>query len=184
MAILGFTIITQISVNWGIGKRLKDIPPENLPTAVKYMFIGEYFCFYSMPLGKASFCVTLLRLTTVRWHKWILWFIMLSFAIGMMAVGVMQWAQCQPVQKLWDPSVKGSCWHYSVFSIFGIVIGCKWLWIHQHYTWSVSLTRGPLAISSVVDFMLALCPWIIIRKVQMQKREKASLIVAMSMGCL
>ncbi|KAF2132990.1 hypothetical protein P153DRAFT_333811 [Dothidotthia symphoricarpi CBS 119687] len=161
--IFAYTTTLQISMHYGLGDRLENIEPEILPTTIQYMYIGEFFGFFAMPLGKTSFCVTLLRLTTVRWQRWILWFIMISFNTTMSLLAVLTWVQCRPVQKLWDSSVEGECWPYKLYMVTGLTIG---------------------AYSALADFALAICPWLIIRKVRMRQREKWGLIIAMSMGCL
>ncbi|OSS49881.1 hypothetical protein B5807_05895 [Epicoccum nigrum] len=38
--------------------------------------------------------------------------------------------------------------------------------------------------SSMMDFLLAVCPWLTIHKLQMRRREKWGIILAMSLGCL
>ena len=45
------------------------------------------------------------------------------------------------------------------------------------------LTLG-IAYSGCMDFILALLPWLIIWKLEMKKREKIGIALAMSMGVL
>jgi hypothetical protein len=49
--------------------------------------------------------------------------------------------------------------------------------------WKKTLTGG-LAYSGCMDFILALFPWVILWKLQMKKREKFGILIAMSMGVL
>ncbi|OSS49882.1 hypothetical protein B5807_05896 [Epicoccum nigrum] len=75
---LNYTVFLQLSVYYGIGQHLKDNQDKTLlPTGVRYMYIGEIFGLFSVPLSKASFCVTLLRLTVVPWQERLLWFIII-----------------------------------------------------------------------------------------------------------
>lgn len=47
---------------------------------------------------------------------------------------------------------------------------------------NIALTAG--AYSGCMDFILALLPWAVIWKLQMKKREKFGIAVAMSLGVL
>lgn len=50
----------------------------------------------------------------------------------------------------------------------------------QLYSW---LTHG-IVYGGVIDIFLALCPWFVIRKLLLQKREKIGLAIAMGLGVL
>ncbi|KAF3001844.1 hypothetical protein E8E13_004195 [Curvularia kusanoi] len=161
---LNYTIFSQLSVSYGIGKHLKDIQhKEMLPIGLRYMYMGEVFGLLSVPLSKTSFCVTLLRLTIIPWQRRLLWFIITTVQLTFYAVAIMMMVQCDPPQKLWDFHLPGKCWDNRIVIYYSIFVG---------------------AYSSLMDFLLALCPWLIIHKLQMESRKKWSLISAMSLGCL
>ncbi|KAF2014033.1 hypothetical protein BU24DRAFT_452802 [Aaosphaeria arxii CBS 175.79] len=161
--VLIYTALIHVSVHWEIGKHFIDADPVKLVVGVKYMYVGEAFALLAMPLGKTSFCITLLRLTAVKWHKHIIWFIIVSINIMMLAVTAMTFGQCTPVEKLWDVMLPGHCWDNRIVIYFSIAVG---------------------VYSCLVDVVLAVCPWLIIHNLQMNKREKFGVILAMSMGCL
>ncbi|KAJ8113021.1 hypothetical protein OPT61_g4754 [Boeremia exigua] len=159
-----YTVYAQICVGYGIGEHFNDIEDKTrLPTGIKYMYISETFGLISVPLSKASFCVTLLRLTVIPWQKQLLWFILITVQITFYAAAIMTLVQCDPIPKLWDLALPGKCWDNRIVIYFCIFVG---------------------AYSSLMDFLLAICPWIIIHKLQMRRREKWSIIFAMSLGCL
>ncbi|PSN70690.1 hypothetical protein BS50DRAFT_443397, partial [Corynespora cassiicola Philippines] len=156
-----YTALIQVSVDYDIGKHFNEADPVKLVTGVKYMYLGQLFALLAMPIGKTSFCVTLLRLTETKWHRQILWFIIGTINLALLAVTVMTFAQCSPVAKLWNVTLEGKCWDNRIVIYFSVFVG---------------------AYSCVIDVILAMCPWLIIHNLQMNKREKFGLIFAMSMG--
>lgn len=73
------------------------------------MYIGETFGLFSVPLSKASFCITLLRLTVIQWQKQLLWFITITVQPTFYACAITTLVQCSPPQKLWDTFLPGTC---------------------------------------------------------------------------
>ena len=100
-----------------------DADKVKLVDGVKYMYLGELFALLAMPTGKTSFCVTLLRLTAIKWHKYIIWFIIVTINLTMWAVTIMTFAQCSPVEKLWNIMLPGSCWDNRIVIYFSIFVG-------------------------------------------------------------
>lgn len=76
---------------------------------------------------------------------------------------MLQWFQCQPREKAWDPSVQGTCWPASVIIIYGI-FNAVWC--------------------ALADFALALIPWKLIWGLQLRLRDKLGVGIAMSCGLL
>jgi hypothetical protein len=111
----------------GIGKHLADTDPTKLPTGVKYMYIGEMFAMLAMPTGKTSFCITLLRLTTKKWHQALIWFIIVTINLFMWLLGFLTMLQCTPVHKLWDVEQPGHCWDNHYINAWAITVGGKCL---------------------------------------------------------
>lgn len=121
---LCYTIFAQISVGYGIGKHFHEIEDKSaLPTGVMYMYIGEIFGMFSVPLSKASFCITLLRLTVIPWQKKLLWFIIITVQLTFYAGAIMTLVQCDPPQKLWDVALPGKCWDNRIVNYFCIFVG-------------------------------------------------------------
>jgi hypothetical protein len=112
--------------------------------------------------SKTSFGITLLHLTD-GWANKATWFIIITMNIAMGLSALFPWVNCTPVHKAWDMFAEGSCWdptvmvHYNIFS--GVYSACS-------------------------DIALALLPWQFIRGLQMRKKEKAGVGIAMSMGIL
>lgn len=114
--------------------------------------------------SKTSFALTLYRLTTDRpFMRAFLWFAIISINLACSGVVVVTWAQCTPAEKVWRPSVEGSCWPKSV---------------HINYNIFAAVYSGTM------DLVLALLPWLLIWKLTLSKKEKFGMLVAMSMGVL
>lgn len=95
---------------YGIGMHFQDIDVENLPTT-GWISIAAGFCtMLGATWSKTSFGITLLRLTSSRWMRWLVWFIIISVNIVLGCQGLVQWIQCWPVPKRWIDGMPGSCW--------------------------------------------------------------------------
>ncbi|KAF2801191.1 putative integral membrane protein [Melanomma pulvis-pyrius CBS 109.77] len=155
-------LITE-SVRYGMGKHSVDILPENESPMYKYLFIGEFFSLIAIPTSKTSFTVTLLRLSTRRWQKVLLWFIIVTMNLVMWLCAILLFLQCTPVERNWNKDLKGTCWKSKVQDNYSIFAG---------------------AYSAFLDFVLAMLPWIMIWRLQMNMKEKLGVMIAMSFGFL
>ncbi|KAH9872873.1 hypothetical protein J1614_005267 [Plenodomus biglobosus] len=155
-------ILTQIGQNVGFGKRIADISPENLSTIILCTSIGASVSCFASTLSKISFGVTLLRLTTGA-LRWFIWFCIITLFLIMLPSALNTWVQCRPVAKAWNPSIEGTCWPASITINYGI-FNAAWC--------------------AAADFSLALIPWKLIWRLQLQTTEKIGVGIAMSMGVL
>lgn len=80
-----------------------------LPQANKFLFVGEFFGIIGISLAKTSFCVTLLRLATKRWHKILIWACIVTVNGFMWPCAITFFVGCTPLEKKWDPTVEGTC---------------------------------------------------------------------------
>jgi hypothetical protein len=144
------------------------------------MYIGEIFGLFSVPLSKASFCFTLLRLTVVPWQQKLLWSIIITVQLIFYSTAVITLVQCNPIYKLWDMTLPGKCWDNRIVIYYSMFVGCK----PSPCSIGPSQPLITTAYSALMDFLLAICPWLIIHKLQMKRREKWGIILAMSLGCL
>jgi hypothetical protein len=97
--------------------------------------------------------------------KALLWFIIITMNAIMWLCAVCYLAQCKPAAALWNTKLMATakCWPTFIFE-------------------NIALTAG--AYSGCMDFILALLPWAVLWKLQMKKREKFGIAVAMSLGVL
>ncbi|KAF2126769.1 hypothetical protein P153DRAFT_388091 [Dothidotthia symphoricarpi CBS 119687] len=113
-------------------------------------------------LTKTAFAVTLLKLTK-GWQRWVLWYIIVSMNLYMVVKVVFQWA------KIYDkPS-------YNV-----------WYRINLYLDWDFrqGFKEGGNVYNIIMDFVLALFPWIITWHLDMRRVEKVGLCATMSLGMI
>ncbi|KAF2750943.1 hypothetical protein M011DRAFT_396209 [Sporormia fimetaria CBS 119925] len=156
-----YTACGKVAVDNGIGMHLGDTDPARVVDGIKFFYLAATANLIGMPLSKTSFCVTLLKITATKWHRTVIWFIIVSLNLTMLMMIVITFAQCSPVKKVWNAKLPGTCWDNHVFVYYAIFAG---------------------AYSVVLDFALGTMPYFMIHKLQMNKREKLGLIVAMSLG--
>jgi len=148
----------------GFGKHVWDIP-FSVPLVNKTVLainLAGTFSLVAAIWSKTSFAFTLLRLTE-GWVKGLIWFIIISTNIGMGLSALFVWVKCSPVQKSWLVFMEGTCWPNEVIVNYNIFSA---------------------AYSAAMDLSLALLPWKLIWGLQMKRKEKIGVAVAMSCGIL
>lgn len=144
----------------GYGVHWYDFDWTKLGDMVKALQLQSCFILIAIIWSKTSFGVTLLRLTEKR-MRWIVWFCIITTNIFMGLSILFNFVHCTPVQSTWDTTVEGECWGGNTllnYHIFAAVY------------------------SSIMDVVLALLPWKLVWSLQMKRREKAGVAIAMSMG--
>lgn len=63
-----------------------------------------------------SFAMTLLLRISSGWSGGPVWVCIATLNLAMRATAVLLWAQCTPVQKIWNFSVPGSCLPWDVIT--------------------------------------------------------------------
>jgi hypothetical protein len=118
-----YTVLTHIGVNYGLGKHFADTDKTKISTGIEYMYLGELFALLAMPTSKTSFCVTLLRLTETPWHKHFIWFIIVTLNLALWGCIAVTFAQCEPVEKLWNLTLPGKCWDNRIVIYYSVFVG-------------------------------------------------------------
>ena len=150
------------NVPLGFGQHIWVVDPRNLSQISYQALIGGTFSIIAVILAKMSFGMTLLRLVDGK-TRYVVWFLVLSTSIIGGIGAIFLWVQCNPVVKNWQPMLPGTCWDPRVNVNVGIAGGIY---------------------SALTDWALALLPWKIIWGLQMKKKEKVGVGIAMSMGIL
>ncbi|KAK4195693.1 hypothetical protein QBC40DRAFT_185167 [Triangularia verruculosa] len=138
----------------GLGYGRQVIPVENFPFLPIPVNILSTLLIIANLWGKTSFALTLLRIPE-RWMRVCVWFILISLTGSLVVSAVMVWISCL------DFSLRGRCVPVDVsirYNIFSCVF------------------------SATVDVVLAFLPWKFLWALEMSVKEKAGVVVAMSMG--
>jgi len=157
--------LLSVMTSLGYGFHIWDFDAQNnMRPLLLIINVAGTFSVTATIWSKTSFAITLLRLANgSKSLKVLIWFIIVSMNIAMGLSALFPWVACRPVRKAWDFLVEGTCWdptvtvHYHIFSA---------------------------AYSAFMDITLAMLPWKVIWGLQMKRREKIGVAVAMSMGVL
>ncbi|KAJ5703006.1 hypothetical protein N7488_010554 [Penicillium malachiteum] len=157
-------LITKATQMGVVGRHVSAIEDTgSIPPALKLVYISYVIIIIGCVASKTSFAFTMMRIVTRTWMKALLWVIIITMNAIMWLCAICYLAQCQPAAVLWDASLLATakCWPTNVFETIALVAG---------------------AYSGCMDFVLALLPWVVLWGLEMKKREKFGIALAMSMG--
>ncbi|KAM7194410.1 96ca82bc-67f3-4b3a-ab36-ffe7d8f40fbe [Naviculisporaceae sp. PSN 640] len=170
IALLISAATTSACVALDYGKHLYDMDPANLPLMPFIAVFAGFFSVLAAAWSKTSFALTLLRLAASsescngkrNYMKYLIWFIIVTVNLILGVAMLTMWVKCWPIAKIWDGSItEGRCINPGDIIIY------------------YQFTAG---WSGTMDIVLALCPWVMLWKLTMTRREKIGVAVAMSMG--
>lgn len=159
-----FVACVQLSINirGGFGRPGNTLDPDSIDRVGLGSLVVGTGLLLATPGSKTSFAITLGRISGPRLTA-ALWCAAISMNVSQVTCLVVQWTQCTPLKKSWNPVVEGICLPVDV---------------------NLGLSMGSTAYSGLVDLGLAITPWIVLSKVKMKRREKIGVCLAMSMGVL
>ncbi|KAK3905539.1 hypothetical protein C8A05DRAFT_41503 [Staphylotrichum tortipilum] len=144
----------------GYGKHIWDFPLENFSSIMVPTTVAGTFSATAAVWSKTSFGITLLHITD-GWIKKVTWFCIISMNIAFFITAILPWVYCTPVQASWDLTIKGKCIPFKVIVHFDIFSA---------------------SYSAFMDLIMAVLPWRFLWKLQMHRKEKIGVGLAMSMG--
>lgn len=153
-------VFVIIAAQYGLGTR--DVDLNELVTARAALMMGNWQMFYaaSTNLIKAAIAVTLLRLTDQPKYRWPITASLVATPIFTGAVVIVLLITCRPVGAQWDLDL-GPC---------------------PLHDWLAILSYPFTALTIILDWGCAIIPWLLIRKLQLNKRIKRSLILVLGLG--
>ncbi|KAH7304797.1 hypothetical protein B0I35DRAFT_382465 [Stachybotrys elegans] len=155
--------INTYIVSLGFGSHIDTISAENLKTINLNTIMVAAFGIMATTLSKTSFAVTLYRLTTSRWMKFTLIFIIITINISLNLVWIFGLTKCTPFERVVDANAPGTCWDRTKLVKFQLFAA--------YY-------------SAALDFVLAFLPWQILMGMSMLRRERLGVAIAMSLGAI
>jgi hypothetical protein len=178
--LLASIVLVTISVSKGLGRHVYAVPPENFPTLGIVGNLTGTFSILAATWSKTSFAITLLRLMQGK-IRWLLWFIILTVNVMMGLNALFMWIRCTPVERTWNPYAPGTCWADHIYTIFAMTAAGESWECEYRKVYGANTRPG---YSAGTEFALALLPWKVIWKLQMKRKEKVGVAIAMSMGIL
>jgi hypothetical protein len=175
-------VFLQLSVNAGMGQHRADLSDPQLVLALKWSWVFQLLAIAASMLGKLAILAFLVQIRGRHEKKpWLL--IVLGVLIGVVNIAVLGTilGQCQPMKKLWDDSVEGTCdpgrkinQNYSFFQASESLC---------HYgLLSAKLFADEPGFNSFCDAVLATYPVHLFWKLQMKLRIKVALSILMGLG--
>ncbi|KAJ5811030.1 hypothetical protein N7447_010546 [Penicillium robsamsonii] len=160
---IAYAAVCHVAANLGLGQHVEVVQknPDNFIQLALLCTISECLAIMTCTIGKTSFAVTLLRIVVQRWMVIVLWFVIVTMNVLNILTAISAFMQCKDPRHLWDPTIPSECWPSYVFTNLSLFVG---------------------AYSAAQDFVLALLPWTIVWNLQMRKKEKFGVAVAMSLG--
>ncbi|KAM3086981.1 hypothetical protein ACMFMG_001091 [Clarireedia jacksonii] len=158
---VGFAACISASVAHGMGTHASQLTVDDNANGILWLLIGQFLISIAMGTSKCAVAVFLIRIVNQLWHKIVLyiWIVTIMGLSFLLAISV--FAQCTPVQSIWDPRIEGTC--TLSLSIIAKIM-CSW--------------------SAAMDFFLALFPWLILWKLNMKRKEKITICVSLSLGII
>lgn len=103
-------VFLQLSVNAGMGRHIGDIEKEERIVALHWSWVFQLLAIAASMLGKLAILAFLIQIRGRHEKK--PWFLItlgvLIAAINIAVLGTIL-GQCQPMHKLWDDDVVGTC---------------------------------------------------------------------------
>lgn len=165
ISLITSTALTSYSTTLGFALPTSLFNPLNQPHVLNHYLLITNMCgtfsILAALWSKTSFAITVLRISQDSWMRFLIWFIMLTVNLSLGVAVALTWGQCDPIPKIWQPSLDGSCMDkgYQIrYNIFTAIY------------------------SGAMDIVLAVLPWKIIWILTMNHKEKFGVLVAMSMG--
>ncbi|RAL62929.1 hypothetical protein DID88_004770 [Monilinia fructigena] len=160
-----FSAFALMSVTYGSGRHIWDLPPENVPIGLKYWWLCEPFYVISNMFLKLSIAVFLLRLSSIRLHRYIILGTLVMCEIGGVFYFLVFIFQCQPSNYFWTKYTGGT----------GKCIDAN-VPVDAGYAYS--------AITCATDWILSLIPIWVVWNLQMTPRDKISVAIILSLGAV
>lgn len=162
-ALVAFSSTMTYGTKYGLGTHLDmDATTETKSHMQLVVVIATVFSVMGAAWSKTSFAIMLLRITKGT-MKYVIWFIMISMNLVLTFNAILQFLWCQPAYVAWHSGQGGTCWSKNVIVYYSVAAA---------------------SYSATMDILLAMVPWAVIMKLQMQTREKIGIAVCMSLGVM
>lgn len=156
-------VFESLALSNGIGTHKTYLKPDNAIEAAKWATLTITPNVLATMMARISLCLMMLRI--VGRNKIYRWFLF-SIIVGTALVGTLTvlntYITCQPVAKIWNAALKGTC--------------------NSRSRYAIGMTQSVWTISA--DWLVALFPIVMLSKLQMAFKTKAALAIIMCLGFL
>lgn len=150
------------SAYFGVGSSDAIVSPFLKIKAKQFLLFYELVYFTSSTLTKLSIIFTIMRICTERKYMWTMYAVMAAMVITATYSIIFVFADCTPIQTRWNPAL-GTCR------------------IPAPVGWFV-MAYSATSVQILTDWTVALTPFFIIKKLNMNRRKKISVICILGLG--
>ncbi|KAL8891321.1 MAG: hypothetical protein Q9215_001644 [Flavoplaca cf. flavocitrina] len=127
---LAVAIMWTVYAGKGYARHMFYLKPPQLSHAGELNAISRSLCVLGIGIGKVSVAFLIERFAgPSKWRKYLLRSISISILVSALLTVILFYAQCQPVQALWDKSLlkagKAKCWDPVPLATAGICAAVK-----------------------------------------------------------
>ncbi|KAI1098973.1 hypothetical protein F4804DRAFT_99652 [Jackrogersella minutella] len=161
-----YCTLVMLSISYGAGKEMIDVPIENVSKILKMRWAAEVVYIVTTLFVKFTVGVFLLRICSQTWQKSVICTVLLVCLVYGVFFAFMAAFQCRPVAYYWDRytgSASGTC-----FSD-GLVTGT---------------TYAGAAVNAVSDWVLGLLPIALVRNLELSRRSKVMVSCTLALGSI
>ncbi|KAH8681713.1 hypothetical protein BX600DRAFT_505371 [Xylariales sp. PMI_506] len=164
-----FTACALMSVHYGLGSHVDDVPLEDRAPSIMWRWIAITFYIIVSGMTKLIVGIFLTRVcTTQRWHRVTLWVLMGIISVFSVFYAVLNINSCHPISQEWD--------RYKTIPIG--TTGCN----------TTLLATIPTYISAflnvIADWILAILPAIVLWNLKMDRKLKATTYFVLAIGSI
>lgn len=158
-----FASLTHVSAVHGLGEHAANLTTEQFANAMYWELCAQPAAAMAIGTAKVTVAVFLMRIINARWQRNVLWFCITLMMILSVLLSISLFAQCTPVQSIWDPRLAAE--RVCTFDMVTMAyIACSW--------------------AAVMDFFLAIFPWIVLRNLNMKRKERLTICASLSLGVM
>ena len=116
-------ILDTLAIQSGLGRHSYSLTPSNRLDAVFWIWTSFTSSYVWNGMSKIALICAILRITVKWWHIWLLYAIICQLVLLETAQTVVNYVQCHPTQRLWDPTHGGGCWDPQIQENLALAIG-------------------------------------------------------------
>ncbi|KAF2270940.1 hypothetical protein CC78DRAFT_610986 [Lojkania enalia] len=160
MVIAGVGVIIP-EVQLGAGRHIQHISPEDFMEAYKLNYVTQPIFLFAICIVKESIGFFLLRVAVTPFYRRLIIGIMIFMGLYTFGCFLTIVLQCTNLAVLWDRTAKGTCWGKTTLA---------------------ALSYTNVALNITTDLLFAIIPVPMLWNVQMNIRQKSSIIGILSLG--
>lgn len=163
LEVIPLTVFSVILANYGLGKDIWTVPPDNITGILKVYYYDEDLYLTALPMVKISILLFYVRIFPQRWFRWscyVTMFACFGYGVAFLLVSVFQ---CIPISFAWtnwDGEHTGTCNDINA----------------QGWT--------SAALNVILDVVVIVLPMPLISKLQLNNRKKFFVFLMFSIGLL